>query len=76
MDRLGVPPKTQTLDTPATNSWFNTATNRLNVYQGAVNPIAAEIPENQFIVFYNTALNEVRIWTNIAGVAKKSAAFT
>lgn len=76
MRRLGNAPKSQTIDQPPTNEWFSTVTSRLNLYSGAVNPTVAEVPQNQWIVFYNTALLEVRIWTNIAGVLKKSAAFT
>lgn len=76
MDRLGVPPKTQTFDVPPTNLWFKIITDRMNVYSGAADPTVAEVPENQWIVFHNTALSEVRIWTNVAGVLLKSAAFT
>lgn len=76
MRRLGQAPKTNTLDNPKTNDWLSTVGERLNVYTGTADPTAAEIPENQWIVYYNSTAGEVRIWTNIAGVAKKSAAFT
>jgi hypothetical protein len=66
MRRLGVPP----LDI-----WSSTVGERLNVYSGAADPTVAEVPENQWIVYHNTTIPEVRIWTNIAGVLMKSAAF-
>ncbi len=76
MDRVGFAPKLVTLNTPPTNLWFKTVTDRMNVYSGASDPTVAEVPENQWIVYRNTTANEVRIWTNIAGALLKSAAFT
>jgi hypothetical protein len=76
MKRLGTTPSTKTLDSPATAAWFKTVGERLNVYSGANDPTVAEVPENQWIVYHNTTIPEVRIWTNIAGTLKKSAAFT
>lgn len=76
MDRVGIAPKIATLETPPTDNWFRIATQRFNIYSGAANPTVAEVPENQWIVYYNTTVPEVRIWTNIAGTLKKSAAFT
>jgi hypothetical protein len=67
MRRLGI--------TPNPEAWFTTVGERLNVYSGAADPTVAEVPENQWIVYNNTTVPEVRIWTNIAGVLKKSAAF-
>jgi len=69
MRRLGLPPIDAT-------DWTKTVGERLNVYSGASDPTVAEVPENQWIVYHNTTVPEVRIWTNIAGVLKKSAAFT
>lgn len=68
MRRLGIP--------PTKGDWEQTVWDRLNVYTGTSNPTAAEVPEGQWVIFNNTALGEVRIWTNVAGVMKKSAAFT
>lgn len=78
MRRLGVSLRNEDFDSRAlvVNDWFTTATGRLNVYTGTADPVASEIPENQWVVFYNSTSNEVRIWTNIAGVALKSAVFT
>jgi hypothetical protein len=76
MRRVGVAPKLVTLEQPSTNDWFHTVTERCNVYSGASDPTAAEVPENQWILYRNTTSGEVRWWTNIAGVLKKSAAFT
>lgn len=76
MDRLGVPPKTQTFGIPPTNFWFKIVGDRMNVYSGAADPTVAEVPENQWVIYNNTTVPEVRIWTNIAGTLKKSAAFT
>ena len=61
---------------PSVNDWFREVGNRMNVYSGTSDPTADDVPENQWIVFNNTSLSEVRIWTNIAGTVKKSAAFT
>lgn len=79
MIRLGIAPRlvdfsrgaAQTID-----QWFNQASARFNVASGAGDPTVASVPENQWIVYRNTSSGEVRIWTNIAGVLKKSAAFT
>lgn len=78
MKRISVSPKIRDIEAgiPSVNDWFSQVTDRLNVYSGASDPTAAEVPENQWIVYYNTTLSELRIWTNIAGVLKKSAAFT
>lgn len=78
MRRLGVAPKQLDIErnTPAVNDWFQTNTDRWNTYTGASNPTVAESPENQPFFYYNTTLSEFRIWVNIAGVMKKSAAFT
>jgi hypothetical protein len=67
MRRLGI--------TPNPEAWLVTVTERMNVYSGAADPAVAEVPENQWIVYHNTTIPEVRIWTNIAGVLMKSAAF-
>lgn len=80
MRRVGIAPKSKEFSNEYQlhniNDWLFTVGERLNVYTGDADPTAAEIPENQYIVFYNSNANEVRIWTNIAGVALKSAAFT
>lgn len=76
MDRVGVAPQTKTFDTPPTDNWLRIMTSRMNVSEGAANPTVAEVPENQWVVYRNTTIPEVRIWTNIAGVLLKSAAFT
>lgn len=78
MRRLGVAPKTLDVErqTPALSDWFQTVTERANMYSGSADPAVSEVPENQWIVYRNTTSGEVRIWTNIAGVLQKSAAFT
>jgi hypothetical protein len=76
MRRLGIAPQYQYFDQAPTNDWLKTVTDRLNVYSGASDPTVDEVPENQWVVYYNTTSSELRIWTNIAGVMKKSAAFT
>ena len=76
--RISTPPNLNDIkkEAPKTNRWFQDVTERMNVYSGTSNPTVAQVPENQWIVFNNTSLAEVRIRTNIAGVLKKSAAFT
>jgi hypothetical protein len=66
MRRLGISPKAEDI----------LVTERLNVYSGASDPAVSEVPQGQWIVYRNTTSGEVRIWTNIAGSLKKSAAFT
>lgn len=61
---------------PRTDAWFRNVNNRMTTFQGTTNPTTADIPEGQWIVFVNTALNEVRIWTNDRGTVKKTVAFT
>lgn len=58
------------------DSWFDSANLRFKVLSGAVNPTVAMIPNGEWIVFKNTALNEIRVWTNDNGTMKKGAAFT
>jgi hypothetical protein len=76
MDRVGIAPLVKTFDVPATNNWLRIMTQRMNVYSGANDPTAAEVPEGQWVLYHNTTSGEVRVWTNIAGAMKKSAAFT
>jgi len=78
MRRLGTSPKVQDFGkaAPHISEWLTTVGNRLNLYSGTNDPVASEVPENQWIIYRNTTSGEVRIWTNIAGVLKKSAAFT
>lgn len=78
MRRLGVALKAQDIERsgPPVNDWFQTCTERWNTYSGPNNPTVAESPENQPFFYYNTTIPELRIWVNIAGVMKKSAAFT
>jgi hypothetical protein len=64
------------LDKPKTNLWLKEMGNRMNLYSGTANPTSAVIPNNQWIIYKNTSLNEIRIWTNDNGTVKKSAAFT
>jgi len=73
MRRLNVAPKDDDL---LKYTWFQIATDRLNVYSGSSDPVASEIPENQWIVYHNTTSGEVRLWVNIGGAVKKSAALT
>ena len=78
MRRLGIAPKNQDIKNavPSVDDWFQITTLRMNVSEGAANPTVAEVPENQWVVYRNTTIPEVRIWTNISGVLLKSAAFT
>jgi hypothetical protein len=78
MRRLGISPKNSDIlrESPPVNDWFSIITERHTNYSGAADPTAAEVPENQWIVYHNTTLGEVRMWTKIAGVLLKSAAFT
>lgn len=78
MKRIGIAPKLADLDrqVPSVGEWLFEMTGRMNVYSGTADPTVAEVPENQWIVYRNTTSGEVRIWTNIAGALKKSAAFT
>ena len=78
MRQLSLPPTTKDFEnkSPFLNDWFKTVYDRFNAYEGASDPVAAEVPLNQWIVYHNTTSGEVRVWINIAGVLKKSAAFT
>lgn len=76
--RIINPPKLKDIEnqTPAVNQWLIGVTERMNVLIGTANPTVSMVPEHQWIIFHNTTLGEVRIWTNISGVLKSSAAFT
>jgi hypothetical protein len=58
------------------NAWLEMVTRILSVQSGATDPTIAHVPSGQWIIFKNTALNEIRIWTNDNGTMKKSAALT
>lgn len=62
--------------TSVVGPWLSTVSNRLSVYSGDSDPTVDEVPENQWVIYRNTTIPEIRIWTNIAGVLFKSAAFT
>lgn len=61
---------------PSVNTWLSTVSDRLNLYQGAVDPTLAEVPNNQWVVYKNTTSGEVRLWVNDNGTLKKSVALT
>jgi hypothetical protein len=68
MRRLGLAPITERLEAASTNDWFQTVTERLNTYSGASTPAASSIPQNQWIVFYNTTTGLASLITNRGGV--------
>lgn len=74
MRRLTSPPKVQHLleKIPFVNDWFATVTERFTLYRGASNPVLAEVPQNQWILYYNTTLSELRLWANLDGVLVRS----
>jgi hypothetical protein len=76
--RVAIAPKMEDFlaGTDHAGQWLRTVANRFNVYVGAGDPTAAIIPDGQWIIYRNTTTGDVRMWTNIAGVLKKSAAFT
>lgn len=63
-------------NTTLVNGWLDTVTSRLNVYTGTSNPTASQVPSGQWIIYKNTTLNEIRLWTNDGGTMKKSVALT
>jgi hypothetical protein len=73
MRRLGVSPKIQDIlnGNPSITDWFETVGDRLRVYSGASAPAVSEIPENQWLVFYNTSSGLLEVWANIGGVAEQ-----
>ena len=38
-------------------------------------PTTSDVPVNGWLVWNNTTLGETRVWANVAGTMKKSAAF-
>lgn len=76
MRTLGIPPRTDNWDRPATTTWLSTIGERLEVYRGANDPTTSESPEGQWFLYHNTTASEVRFWIKIDGVMFKSAAFT
>lgn len=77
MRRLGLPPKVQDIlrESVGVTDWFTTVSERWNAYTGDTDPVADEVPEGQWLIFYNTVADEVRIWTKINGVLLSSAFF-
>lgn len=67
MRRLGLSPTSDKLEAALTNDWFQTVTERLNTYSGAATPAASSIPQNQWIVFYNTTSGVASLITNRGG---------
>jgi hypothetical protein len=79
MIKIGIAPRFQDFKNEAFNildNWFNQITVRMNMASGANDPVLAEVPPNQWYIYKNTTLNEVRVWVNDGGTLKKSAAFT
>lgn len=76
MRRLGVAPQHQYFDRPATNDWLKIIEERFNIYTGTADPTTAEVPQGQWIMYYNTTSGELRYWANLNGVMKKTAALT
>lgn len=73
MRRLGVAPSLLALarEDRTVNDWFTTITERMNMSSGSANPTVAEVPENQWILYKNTTLNEISIWVNDAGTMRQ-----
>lgn len=69
MRRIGASPTRKLFDNAQTDQWLNTMTERMNLYSGPADPTAAEIPENQWIVYKNTTTGTIGIWTKIGGIA-------
>lgn len=69
-------PKRKTFDTPGTDNWFDEVTHRFNIYSGTANPTASQVPQGQWVIYTNTTLGETRLWVNVGGTVKSSAAFT
>lgn len=76
MRPLGVSPRIENWDRPATNSWLSVVGERLQVYRGDADPTPAEVPEDQWVLYYNTTTSDLRFWVNIDGVMFKTAALT
>lgn len=76
MESIDLFPAQSPPDSPARNNWFRGVRNRFQMYSGASDPVATELPKNQWILYKNTTLGEIRWWVNDNGTMKKSAAFT
>lgn len=76
MERIDLAPVTADADSPKWKSWFRGIHGRMNMYSGTADPVATEVPKNQWVLYKNTTSGEIRWWVNDNGTMKKSAAFT
>jgi hypothetical protein len=67
---VGVSPNLNdfTQQRPQLNGWFKEVTTRFKTYTGASDPVAAEIPDGQWIIHRNTTSGTTKLWYNWGGV--------
>lgn len=75
MTRQLIPPVPlgEDVESTAFQQWMEYVRKAINeppVFQSTINPTAADIPSGTWIVWKNTSLGQVRIWTNDGGVLK------
>lgn len=77
MRRLGVAPKVTdfTKEVHSVNDWLLTINERMRLYSGANDPVVSEVPNNQWVLYYNTTLSELRLWANLNGTLLRSSNF-
>ena len=65
--RLGPAPLYQYFDQKPTNDWLETITERMNFYRSGAAPTIGEVPNNQWILHYNTATATLALYANNNG---------
>lgn len=79
MIKLGIAPKLLDFSRQASgtiDSWFNQVTTRWNLQQKSAVPVVAEIPNNQWAIWKNTATGNVILYVNDNGTLKSIVAYT
>lgn len=75
MAQILIPPVPigEDVDSTAFQQWMELVRRFINqppVFQSTINPTTADIPSGTWLVWKNTSLGEVRIWTHDGGVLK------
>jgi hypothetical protein len=79
MYRVTLSPKTGDWEKApqSVDRWLSTVENRFNIYTGAADPVASEVPLGQWVVYRNTTSSTNGIWVNWNGtVSQLGGGFT
>lgn len=76
MNRLGIAPKNDQLNSRYVTDWLKGVGDRLSVYSGTTDPTTSTVSSGEWQLFKNTTTGVVKLWTNDAGTMKSVALTT